>query len=313
MLRASIIIPAYNEGAFLARTVASTVACIDHLDDWEIVVADDASTDGSVDEARRVWPDLRVARFDERQGCPATKDLGARAAGGRIFVFLDGHCKPEPCSLERLFEDIDELGGTAVVTPRIPALDPETWTNGMDFVGHGFRFDLEEMACDWVPLGSLTPRGRFFETPAAVGCCLAMSRDLYDAAGGFDRDMIEWGAEDNDFSLKVWLLGYSILHDPAPVIGHRFRSSFDNYTVAPETVIANQMRMGRKNFADSTWEEWQERARGRIDTETWERSRRIYLERAASAEREGEDLRGRRKRDEVWYAERFGLDWPKKA
>ena len=123
---------------------------------------------------------------------------------------------------------------------------------------------------------------------------------------------LEWGVEDIDFSLRVWLLGYSILHDPAPVIGHRFRTSFDNYSVASESVTANQIRMARKNFGDVTWSEWLDRARDRIGAADWEKSWSLYLTREASVEAEREAVCAHRREDEFWYAERFGLEWPKK-
>jgi GT2 family glycosyltransferase len=70
-----------------------------------------------------------------------------------------------------------------------------------------------------------------------------------------------YGVEDIDFGLKAWLMGYPVLHDPEPVIGHRFRASFDNYSVPMEHILVNQLRMARKNFSDPVWDEWVQRCR----------------------------------------------------
>jgi GT2 family glycosyltransferase len=159
----------------------------------------------------------------------------------------------------------------------------------------------------------MTPRGRFYESPGLVGCCVAVSRDLYEKLNGFDRDMLHWGVEDGDFGLKAWLMGHSILHDPTAIIGHRFRATFDNFTITAERVAANRIRMARKNFTDEVWKEWLEQFRWREGEEAWAKAWKLYSRQQASAEREREYLLENRPHDEFWYARRFGLAWPAAA
>jgi GT2 family glycosyltransferase len=107
-------------------------------------------------------------------------------------------------------------------------------------------------------------RGRdFYESPALIGCALAVSRELYDRLWGFDTQMRMWGVEDLDFGLKCWLMGNRILHDPEAAIGHCFRSTFDNYTVPAEHGVVNQLRAARKHFTHGVWSEWVEICRQR--------------------------------------------------
>ena len=96
-------------------------------------------------------------------------------------------------------------------------------------------------------------RGEFYESPALIGCALAISRALYEELLGFDTGMKEWGVEDLDFGLKAWLMGSMVLNDPKALIGHRFRRAFDNYTVGAVHPLANQLRMARKHFTESVW------------------------------------------------------------
>ncbi len=88
-MRASLVIAGHNEGDRLWRTVAACVETAAGLD-CEIVVADDASWDGSVAETLKRFPQIRVVRHDERRGASPTKNLGARQARGDVLVFLDG-------------------------------------------------------------------------------------------------------------------------------------------------------------------------------------------------------------------------------
>ncbi len=77
-MRASIIIAAHNEGTRLRRTVESCLATAGKLD-HEIIVADDASTDGSIDDVTRRTPRARIVRGEERKGASPTKAAGASA------------------------------------------------------------------------------------------------------------------------------------------------------------------------------------------------------------------------------------------
>src|SRR5690348_4058499 len=105
-MRASIVIAAHNEGGVLLRTVESCADSVADLD-VEIVVADDASTDGSVQELQKAFPLVRVVSHDVRKGASPAKALGARAARGDVLVFLDAHTKAEPSALRQLVEDVD--------------------------------------------------------------------------------------------------------------------------------------------------------------------------------------------------------------
>ncbi len=233
-MRASIIIAAHNEGESLWRTIHSSVETTAGLD-FEILVANDASNDDSVVEAQRRFPRVHLISHPTRRGASAAKDSGAHAARGDVLVFLDGHCKPEHGAIERLVCDVEELAGQAIVTPQVAALDVKRWRNDPSQVGHGYRLDLEKFGCGWLDLGKMRKfregRRQFYESPALIGCALAVSRELYEKLLGFDPHMRSWGVEDLDFGLKCWLMGHRILHDPEATIGHRFQSAFHNYAV----------------------------------------------------------------------------------
>ena len=342
-MRASLIIAAHNEGDSLWKTVQSCLQSSVGLD-CEIIVADDASWDGSIQELQRRFPQVRLVRrpslpggapersalspfaaaADEpqRQGTSPSKDFGARSARGEVLVFLDGHCKPEPGAIARLVQDVEQLRGQAIITPTITALDVRRWQQAPGQIGHGYALDLKTFDCQWLPLSRLRSvqagARTFYESPAAIGCALAMHRELYDALWGFDPQMRYWGAEDLDLSLKCWLMGYRILHDPEAIIAHRFQQRFDRYDVPLEHYVVNQLRMARKNFTHAAWSDWVARCRGRNTGQLnehpeglWAQIWMLFEEGRLSAEQERAYLLGQRPRDEFWYATRFGLDWPR--
>jgi GT2 family glycosyltransferase len=322
-MRASIVIATHNEGAMLARTVES---CIETCpaEDYEIVVADDASTDGSVDAVEQRFPTVRVVRHERRRGASPTKALGAKHARGDVLVFLDAHTKVEPGAVTRLVDDIESLDDPAIVTPAVAALRTGSWRNDMTQVGHGYGMDLLRFEPHWLLLDEMqqvgTGRQHLYESPALLGAAFAISRELYDKAWGFDPHMRSWGVEDLDLGLKCWQLGHQILHDPDAVVGHRFQDTFTTYAVPVEHVLLNKLRMARKNFTHAVWADWL--AATRVSSTgplaghpegLWAHTWQLFDTDRASAEQEHAYLHARRSRDEFDYAERFGLSWPKLA
>jgi glycosyltransferase involved in cell wall biosynthesis len=318
----SIVIAAHNEGEALAKTIASCIETTSGLDgQYEIVVMDDASDDGSVDVVAQRFLQLKVHRHDVRRGASAAKAAGARHAQGDVLVFLDGHTKPDYGAIERLVDDCRLLKGSAIITPAVPALDVSSWKSDSQQVGHGYTLDLETFDCGWVSLGELShvvEGGRgFFESPALIGCALAVSRELYEKLLGFDSRMKSWGVEDLDFGLRCWLMGSRILHDPRASVAHRFQTSFETYSVPVEHVIVNQLRMARKIFSPSVWSEWVERCRERVaeglhghPEGLWAHAWRLFTDDLPSVEEQRFYLQARLEHDAFWFATKFGLLWP---
>ena len=316
-MRTSILVAAHNEGDALWKTIRSCVETTVGLS-FEIIVADDASTDGSVEEAQRRFPQIKVVTHPERLGASPTKHFAAREASGEILVFLDGHTNPEFGAIGRLVQGVELLQGQAIITPSVPHLDTKNWLNSRAQVGHGYGFDLDTLGCRWLSLKDLAVRqvGRhkYHESPALIGCALAVSRDLYWELNGFDPDMRFWGVEDIDFGLKAVLMGHPILHDVQAVVGHRFRPEFANYTVPPDQLIANQIRFARKHFTSAVWNQWVNALRQRSDGALpdhpeglWARAWQLFEECRSSVEHERLYLQSRRIHDEFWFAEKYKL------
>jgi len=310
-MRISVVIGSHNEGQNLGRTLATcreVLAGLEH----EVVVADDASTDDSL-AALVDFPEVRLFRQPQRLGPSPTKDIAGRSATGDVLIFLDGHCKPEPGSIQRLIGDIEATKGQAVITPAIPALDVATWENMHHLKGNGYWLDLETLDYGWLGLDRLRPSAEsqgLYESPCMTGCAFAVTREVYERLLGFDPDMRFWGVEDLDFGLKAWLMGVPILHDPRATIGHRFQARFTTYTVTCEHVLANQLRMARKNLGDATWADWFDRAHARHEPALWAGGLAMFEEFRPSIEAERDLLITHRPHDEHWYANRFGLAWP---
>ena len=86
----SVIIPTYNNRSVLERALGALAAQTLPRDRYEIVIVDDGSTDGTAEMVQEFRDSLQIAYLSQaNRGRAAARNLGARAAGGRILVFLD--------------------------------------------------------------------------------------------------------------------------------------------------------------------------------------------------------------------------------
>src|ERR1700736_5391800 len=86
----SVIIPTYNNRPVLERALQALAAQTFSRDRYEIVIVDDGSTDGTAEIAQRFRGLVQIQYLSQaNRGRAAARNLGARAARGRILVFLD--------------------------------------------------------------------------------------------------------------------------------------------------------------------------------------------------------------------------------
>lgn len=87
MTTVAAIIPTHNGRAFIARALDSALAQKTPAD--EIVVVDDASTDGTADLVASRYPQVRLVRLEANVGSGAARNAGVAASTGDLIAFLD--------------------------------------------------------------------------------------------------------------------------------------------------------------------------------------------------------------------------------
>jgi glycosyltransferase involved in cell wall biosynthesis len=102
MATLSIIIPVYNGGSDLKRCL--TALRESSFGDWELIVVDDGSTDGSDELAGRSG--ARVIASSGRVGPAAARNIGAEMARGEYLLFLDADCVVQPDTLGLVVESL---------------------------------------------------------------------------------------------------------------------------------------------------------------------------------------------------------------
>jgi glycosyltransferase involved in cell wall biosynthesis len=104
----SVVAPAHNEVDNLPRLVEEIAAALAKSEyGWEVIITDDASTDGTaavLRDLRKKFPQLRVLSMQQRSGQTAAVDAGLRHARGTFIATLDADLQNDPADIPRLLD-----------------------------------------------------------------------------------------------------------------------------------------------------------------------------------------------------------------
>jgi glycosyltransferase involved in cell wall biosynthesis len=104
----SVVAPAHNEVDNLPRLLEEIAAALAKLErDWEVIITDDASTDGTaalLKDLRQKYPQLRVLSMRQRSGQTAAVDAGLRRAKGTFVAMLDADLQNDPADIPRMLD-----------------------------------------------------------------------------------------------------------------------------------------------------------------------------------------------------------------
>src|SRR6266446_2077701 len=172
----TFVIPAWNEESVLGATLEAVSVASRHLTEpWEVIVADDGSTDRTAEIARRHG--ARVVTVQHRQ-ISATRNAGARAAQGDLLIFIDAD---------------------TIVTPEVVRAAVEAVRSGAVGGGCDIRFSGRIPAY----LRIVVPIEVWFARMmrVAFGCFLFSTREAFEAVGGFDTAL--YATEEVTISLAL--------------------------------------------------------------------------------------------------------------
>jgi glycosyltransferase involved in cell wall biosynthesis len=205
-LRISIVIPMFNAEAFVAQTIESVLA--QTFSDWELVLVDDGSTDGSLAVAERYAQADRRIRIvrQPNAGVSAARNAGYAACGSSEFViFLDNDDVWEPDALEtllRLLEAAPEAVGAHGLARCIDAQGLPAENDDLEAQLRKRRLALAGLRA--VRVANEAPTT--FAALAIFNCivtpgALLIRRRTLDKIGGFDPATVP--CDDWDLSLRL--------------------------------------------------------------------------------------------------------------
>jgi GT2 family glycosyltransferase len=210
----SVVIVTYNEREAIARTVPALIEQLAPGD--ELVISDNASTDGTVELVRELAPDAKIVQNGGNLGFAAACNSGAEAAACDLLLLLNPDAAPNPGFVEAIKRPHTDGSGWAAWMGLLTSHHGESlncaggemhyagvaWAGGMGQPASSARHDRHEVA--WVS-----------------GGCFCLPLAGWREQGGFPPEFFIY-KEDVDLSLRLRLEGGRLGIAPDAVVDHDY-------------------------------------------------------------------------------------------
>ncbi|MCE5216917.1 glycosyltransferase family 2 protein [bacterium] len=252
----TVCIVSWNVREDLSRCLDSLRAGVGGLA-HEIIVVDNASTDGSLDMVGERYPEVLIVRNDTNAGFAAANVQGMASAHGRYVLLLNPDTLVPPGALAELVAFADAHSTAGVIGPKLVYGDGRLQYSCRCFP----TISAALFRNTW--LGALFPRARasscyLMEDWAhdevrpvdwVSGACMMIRREALEQVGTLDTSFY-WGSEDVDYCWRMHKTGWDVLYTPTPVITHFVGRSTDQAVLRTIARTHRSMyRLYRKHLA----------------------------------------------------------------
>lgn len=218
----SVIVLNWNGIRFLERCLGSLAS--QTYASLEIIVVDNASTDGSAGLVREKFPQVKLIVNETNLGFAGGNNVGIRASRGRYIMILNNDTHIDPRCVEELkgaIEKNEKYGACAskvLLRPEENLIDSAGIVVGMDGLSIG--------------RGRLEPGDRYDEETEvffASGCACLFRREMLEDIGLYDGDFFAY-AEDTDMGWRARLAGWKCNYAPRALVYHLHSASSGTYS-----------------------------------------------------------------------------------
>ena len=219
----SVSIVSWNTRELLDQCLGSVCATADGLD-FEVVVVDNASGDGSVEMVRESYPQAVLVANSDNVGFASANNQALAVSTGRHFLLLNPDTICRPGALARLVRFLDEHPRCGAVGPLV--LNPDetlqySWAAFPTFWSEARgRLDRRIAGSGRLPTTADETRAIGpFKADWIGGCCLMARREAIDAVGPMDESLFMY-SEETDWCLRLVRAGWEVWVEPAAQIVH---------------------------------------------------------------------------------------------
>jgi GT2 family glycosyltransferase len=193
--------------------------------DFEIILVDNASTDGSVDLVRTQFPEVHIVTLPQNRGFAGGNNAGIFASTGRFVALLNNDTRADPDWLSALVEATAHGQHVGMWASKILSYDsPKVIDNtGLLLYWDGLARGRGRLEVD---------RGQFDQQQEVLfpsGCAGLYRKVMLDEIGLFDDEFFAY-ADDVDLGLRGRLAGWDCIYVPSAVVYHKYSSSSSAYS-----------------------------------------------------------------------------------
>ena len=262
-MKLSIVIICWNDWKVIENCLASIFATT-HKIDYEVIVSDNASSDGSVEKIRAQFPAVRIVENGANLGFSKGNNTGIRASNGEYILILNPDTIIHDGSLDRWIEFADRHPEAGAFGCKVQYLDgryqetarpfPTIWRSLLAALylrnlGHLSNAFLADCYLGWYGDSER-------EVEVQAGCCIMFRGDLLKKLGGFDEQFF-YQFEEVDLCKRVWDAGYPIRFTPEASITHLGGQSVGRFPARFAVEICrNGYRYFYKHFGKKGATQW---------------------------------------------------------
>lgn len=214
----SVVVPNYDGAHFLRDCLASLLrqTCAPA----EVIVVDDASTDGSAEMAEREFPSARLIRLGANRGFAHAANVGIAAARSDLVALLNNDAIADPSWLEELTAALARHPEAGAAASKIVHTD-----DGATLLSAGDLFrrtGVPDSRGVWE-----RDTGQYDDEVEVFGACGAacvFRRAMLEELGGFDERFFMY-CEDVDLAFRAQRQGYRCVYAPRAVVRHRLSAT----------------------------------------------------------------------------------------
>ena len=211
----TVVIPNWNGKELLKRNIPSLIEALDyHGGNYEIIVVDDASTDGSPQFISNTYPFVRLLTLERRHGFSGAVNSGVNVARYDILLLLNSDIRVQKNFLSPLLSYFDDET-TFAVSNKAMKDDNAALTRP-----HYMEFKYGFMREVYLPKQN-DPAYAF----GASGGHGLFDRKKFLQLGGFDEIYSPFYYEDADLSYRAWKRGYRVYYEPSSIVYHEHQAT----------------------------------------------------------------------------------------
>jgi N-acetylglucosaminyl-diphospho-decaprenol L-rhamnosyltransferase len=226
----TVIIVSWNVRELLRRCLESLALPHGTL---EVIVVDNASSDGSPEMVRTDFPHVRLVRNDENHGFPAANNQGLGLSKGRTLLLLNPDTEVVGDGLATMVGYMDAHPEVGALGPQLCYADGSLQSSRRRFPSLSTALVESTVMQEWWKDNAILRRYYMSDTPDdaiqpvdwVVGACLLVRRKAYEQAGALDEGFFMY-SEEMDWCRRIKDAGWEIVYLPtATVIHHEGKSS----------------------------------------------------------------------------------------
>lgn len=213
----SIVVLTCNQRSYTLRLLESLCPYLERHEDTELILVDNASTDGTLDAVHEQYADVgeRIVTIsnDRNLGVARARNIGLRAANGSVLMLLDNDTVVTCEAIDALRAYITANSQCGIAAPALYSPDGRLQSSAKPFPGIGIKIRNTIIgAPDHDTTSDMHP---FY----VIGACQVFRKELIDRVGWLD-EKIFYGPEDADLCIRAREAGYTIDYLPHISIIH---------------------------------------------------------------------------------------------